>query len=152
MRPKICLVSSPGGHLFHLIKLKKWWSKYPHFWISKNSIDSKTMIGNKEEIYYANFPEQRNIINFIKNLVLAIKIIYREKPDIIISSGAGIAPPFFLVGKLLGSKLIFVEIYDFIKYPTLSGKMIYPFADLFIVQHKQQLKSYPNAVMVGNIL
>ena len=152
MKPKICLVSSPGGHLFHLIKLKSWWSKYPHFWVTKNSLDSNTMIGKNEKIYYANFPEQRNMVNFIKNLILAINIIYKEKPNIIISSGAGVAPPFFIIGKLLGSKLIFVEIYDFIKYPTLSGKLVYPFTNLFIVQHKKQLKSYPKATMVGSIL
>lgn len=150
--PKICLVSSAGGHLFHLKRLEPWWSSYPHFWVTRNSLDAISMIDHQDNKYFAYFPEQRNFVNFIKNILLAIKIIATEKPDIIVSSGAGVAPPFFFVGKLLGCKLIFIEVFDFIKYPTLSGRLIYPISDLFLVQHKLQLKPFPRARFVGSLL
>lgn len=150
-KPKICLVSSPGGHLFHLKRLEKWWGKYPHFWVSKSYLD-KSMVGENQKFYYGYFPEQRSVINFFRNLILAWKIISKEKPNIIVSSGAGVAPPFFVIGKIFGCKLIFIEVFDFIQYPTLSGRFVYPLADLFLVQHREQLKRYPKAILVGSIL
>lgn len=148
---KICLVSSRGGHLFQLFRLQNWWEKYPHFWVTFAGADTHSML-KKEKKYFAHAPESRNLINAIKNFLLAWKILLKEKPTMIISAGAGIAPPFFYVGRLLGMKLIFIEPYDFIKYPSLSAKMVEPFADYLFVQHRQQKKNFKKAVFIGSLL
>lgn len=73
------------------------------------------------------------------------------KSDIIISSGAAVAVPFFYLGKLRGAKLIYIEVFDRIDKPTMTGKMVYPIVDKFIVQWEEQKKVYPKAINLGSI-
>ncbi|KKS84494.1 MAG: Oligosaccharide biosynthesis protein Alg14 like protein [Candidatus Gottesmanbacteria bacterium GW2011_GWA1_43_11] len=148
---KICLVSSGGGHLFQLYMLRNWWSKYDRFWVTFDRTEVRSMLA-KEKKYYAFFPESRNIINAFRNSFLAIKILMKERPSLLISCGAGIAPPFFFIGKLLGIRLIFIEPYDFVKFPSLSAKLVEPVVDVLLVQHKMQLKHFKHAQFHGSLL
>lgn len=149
--PKIGIITSRGGHLFQVNQLREWWQKYPRFWVTAKGADSDYFL-KKEKVYYGYFPEQKNLVNAIRNTFLAIKIIIIERPDFLFSGGAGIAPPFFLIGKIFGCKLIYLEPYDFIKFPTLSGKMINNFSDLFLVQHPCQKKFFKKAKYWGSTL
>jgi len=148
---KIGLVTSRGGHLFQLYQLKGWWKNYNHFWITGKGGDSDYLLKN-ERIYYAFFPESRNILNAIKNFFFGLKILFKEKPKLLVSCGAGIAPPIFLAGKILGCRLIFVEPYDFVAYPSLSGKLVASLVDKLLVQQKSQKKFYKNAEFWGSTI
>ncbi len=150
-KPKIALITSSGGHLVKTLQLKPWWSKYSHFWVTDPKV-KKLEIINNEKVYYGHFPVNRHLLNFLKNLILAFKVLNKEKPDIIFSTGAGIAPPFFFIGKLLGIKLIFMETFIFINKPTLSGKLIYPLADHFLIQNEKLKNHYPKAKYKGTCL
>ncbi|EOS8009186.1 UDP-N-acetylglucosamine--LPS N-acetylglucosamine transferase, partial [Enterococcus hirae] len=97
------------------------------------------------------YPTNRNIINLIRNSFLAIRILLKEKPDLIISSGAAVAVPFFYLGKLIGAKTIYIEVFDRIDAPTLTGKLVYPVTDKFIVQWDEMKKVYPKAINLGGI-
>ena len=87
----------------------------------------------------------------IKNTIIAWRVLRKENPDIIISSGAAVAVPFFYLGKLRGAKLIYIEVFDRIDKPTMTGKMVYPIVDKFIVQWEEQKKVYPKAINLGSI-
>lgn len=87
----------------------------------------------------------------IRNTFLAIRVLKKEKPDLIISSGAAVAVPFFYLGKMMGAKLIYIEVFDRIDKPTMTGKMVYPIVDKFIVQWEEMKKVYPKAVNFGSI-
>ena len=87
----------------------------------------------------------------MKNTVLAWKVLKREKPDLIISSGAAVAVPFFYLGKLFGAKLIYIEVFDRIDKPTMTGKLVYPIVDKFVVQWDEMKKVYPKAINLGSI-
>ena len=87
----------------------------------------------------------------IKNTVVAWKVLKKEKPDLIISSGAAVAVPFFYLGKLFGAKLIYIEVFDRIDKPTMTGKLVYPITDKFIVQWEEMKKVYPKAINFGSI-
>ncbi len=102
-------------------------------------------------MYPCHYPTNRNIKNLIKNTVLAWKILRKEKPDLIISSGAAVAVPFFYLGKLFGAKLIYIEVFDRIDKPTLTGKLVYPITDEFIVEWEEMKKVYPKAKNLGSI-
>lgn len=143
---RLCIVSSPGGHLAKMIKLKPWWRRYDRFWVTHLGSGQTDYLQN-ETIIAGCFPENRNLYNFFRNLILAIKVCLRLKPTVMVSMGAGIAAPFFLVGKLFGCKLIFIETFVFIASPTISGKILYHIADEFIVQNKHYLSFYPKATL-----
>lgn len=150
MHMKICLVGSSGGHLTHLYMLKPFWQDKERFWVTFDKEDAKSLLVS-EKMYPCYYPTNRSIKGLIINSFLAWKILRKEKPDLIISSGAAVAIPFFYLGKLLGAKCIYIEVFDRIEHSTLSGKMVYPIADKFIVQWEEMKRIYPKAVNLGSI-
>lgn len=147
---KVCLVGSSGGHLTHLYMLKPFWQDKDRFWVTFDKEDARSLLEN-EKMYPCHFPTNRNIKNLILNTFLAGKILRKEKPDLIISSGAAVAVPFFYLGKLFGAKLIYIEVFDRIDKPTVSGKLVYPIVDKFIVEWEEMKRVYPKAINLGSI-
>ncbi len=149
---KIGIITSPGGHLVTLLSIEPLIKHNDAFWVTLKSIDTEDILEDKKK-YFVYGPESRNILNLLRNVLKAFNILFKEKPDILISSGAGIAIPFFIIGKLFFStKLIFIEVFDFVQYPSLTGKMLYLISDHFIVQHSKQLTWYPKATYLGKIV
>lgn len=147
---KVCLVGSSGGHLTHLMRLNKWWRNKDRFWVTFNKEDAISQL-KKEKCYWCHYPTNRNIKNLIKNTFLAIKILRREKPDLIISSGAAPAIPFFFIGKLMGAKLVYLEVYDRIDTPTITGKLLYKLSDKFIIHWEEQKIFYKKAIRLEGL-
>lgn len=147
---KIGLVGSSGGHLTHLYMLKPTWEKCDRFWVTFDKEDARSMLKG-ENVYPCYFPTNRNLKNLIKNTFLALKVLRKEKPDVLISSGAAVAVPFFYLGKLMGVKLIYIEVFDRIDTPTMTGKLVYPITDKFIVQWEEMKKVYSKAINLGSI-
>ncbi len=142
----VCLACSGGGHLTELLLLKDFFSNKKHFFVTfkrQNTLDLKN-----EKIYFVSDPK-RNFFLFAVNFFESLKIFLKEKPKIILSTGAGVAIPICFIGKLFGSKIIFVESYCRINEPSFSGKIIYRIADLFVVQWPEMLKHYPKAKYFG---
>jgi UDP-N-acetylglucosamine:LPS N-acetylglucosamine transferase len=88
----------------------------------------------------------------VRNLRLAIKVIRAERPDVVFSDGAGVAFPFFVVARLLGVRTVYLEVYDRITRPTLTGRLCYPLSSLFLLQWPEQAISYPRGKMIGCLL
>lgn len=148
---KICLVGSSGGHLDQLYLLKDWWRHQERFWVTFPKEDARHLLKD-EKCYWCHYPTNRNFKNLFKNTLLAWKILFKERPDLIISTGAAPAIPFFYLGKLLGSRLIFIEDFARIDFPTITGRVVYPVADRFLIQWPEQKKSYPKGIYLGGIL
>jgi len=147
---KICLVGSSGGHLTHLYALREFWENKERFWVTFDKFDAQNILKD-EKLYPCYFPTNRNFKNFLKNIFLALKILRKERPDVIISSGAAVAVPFFYLGKLFGAKTVYIEVFDRIDAPTLTGKLVYPVTDRFVVQWEEMKEVYPKAINLGGI-
>ncbi len=149
MKLKICITASAGGHLTEILQLRQHYSKYIHFYVSDyrtNAID----LSKKEQVFFVECP-RRNPLNLLKNFFQSIKIFLKEKPDLVISTGADTAFSICLLAKLFGKKLIFIESFARIDQPSLSGKIFYPIADLFFIQWPENKKFFPKAVYVGAV-
>ena len=147
---KVCLVGSSGGHLTHLYMLKPFWENKERFWVTFDKEDARSLREN-EKMYSCYFPTNRSLKALAINTKLAWKVLRKEKPDLIISSGAAVAVPFFYLGKILGAKLIYIEVFDRIDKPTMSGKLVYPIVDKMIVEWEEMKKVYPKAINLGSI-
>ncbi len=145
------MVCSSGGHLFQLYLLNGWWKKHPRVWVSFKKADTLSLL-KEEKIYWAYFPTTRNLWNLLRNTFLALKVLIKERPWLVVSTGAGVAVPFFWLGKLFGAKTVYIEVYDRISSPTLTGKLVYPVTDLFVLQWEEQKKFYPKGVVLGGLL
>jgi len=137
--------------LFQLSSLKNFWDDKDHFWVSFKTEDAKYLLKD-ENVYWAFFPTNRNIKNLIKNLFLAFKILKKEKPDAIISTGAGIAVPFIIIGKLFMIKTLYLESITRSDELSLSGRLVYPFVDKLLVQWPELADKYKKPEFQGRII
>ena len=147
---KVCLVGSSGGHLTHLYMLKPFWQDKERFWVTFDKEDARSLLKD-ERMYPCHYPTNRSLKALIINTRIAWRTLRKEKPNLIISSGAAVAVPFFYIGKLLGARLIYVEVFDRIDKPTMSGTMVYPITDRFVVQWEEMKAVYPKALNLGSI-
>ena len=148
---KVALVCSSGGHLTQLLILRDFWGSKSRFWVTFDKIDAVSQLQG-ETFYPCYHPTNRNLKNLLRNLLLALRVLWKERPSMIISSGAAIAVPFFYLGKLFGATTVYIEVYDRIDGPTLTGKLVYPVTDKFYVQWEEQQQFYPKAILVGELL
>lgn len=149
-RYRALLVCSSGGHLAQLLKLRPWWQGHERTWVCFDTPDALGALAG-ERVVRGHFPTTRNIPNLLRNLVLALGVLRAERPDVIVSDGAGLAVPFFWLGRLFGSRTVYLEVYDRVDSATMTGRLVDPVTDLFLVQWDQQLDSYPRAVVAGPV-
>ncbi len=150
-KAKVCIPTSSGGHLTHMLLLEPIWSKASdRFWVTFNKDDANARLMG-ERVYHCYYPTNRNVPNLIRNSILAFKVLLRERPDLIISSGAAVAVPFFFLGKIFGAHLIYIEVFDRVHKPTLTGRIVKKISDAFIVQWDEQVKVYPGSINLGSI-
>jgi Oligosaccharide biosynthesis protein Alg14 like len=148
---KVALVCSSGGHLAQLHRLQGWWTHHDRVWVTFDTPDAVSLLDG-EHVWWAFHPTTRNVKNTLRNLLLARKVLARERPDIVVSDGAGVAVPFFLLAKLKGIPTVYLEVYDRVDSRTLTGRLCYPIADLFCVQWEEQRRLYPRSRLIGTLL
>lgn len=151
---KILFISSCGGHLTELLQLKSMFKKYDYQIITektKNTIDLKDKYQDK--VHYMIYGTKDHFLIYpfklLMNCFISLFYFFKFRPDYIISTGAHTAGPMCIIGKIFGKKIIFIETFANINKKTITGKLVYPIADLFIVQWESMLKLYPNAVYGG---
>jgi len=148
---KVALVGSSGGHLAQLHRLREWWERHDRLWVTFGTPDAVSLLRG-ERVVWAHHPTTRNLPNALRNLLLAWRTLRRDRPDVVISTGAGVAVPFFVAARALGIRTVFVEVYDRIDSRTLTGRLCRPLADLFCVQWEEQLRLYPGSELIGALL
>lgn len=148
---KLLLVCSSGGHLLLLHQLRPWWEKHDRSWVTFDKTDARSLLEG-ERLDWAHHPTQRNIPNLLRNLQLAWRVLRRERPDVLVSTGAGVAFPFFVLAKPLGIKTVYVEAYERMDRASLTGRLCYPICDLMVLQWEEQRRFYPRGELVGALL
>lgn len=148
---KIALVGSSGGHLTHLLALDVWWRRHDRVWVTFDKPDATSALQG-ERVVFCHGPTNRNVPNLLRNTLLAWRFLRRERPDLVVSTGAAVAIPFFVLARFFGAKTAYIEVIDRVHSPTVTGRIVYPFAHRFYVQWEEQRRFYPNARCVGELL
>lgn len=149
---KIAFVASSGGHLEEIARLKKIESKYDCFLVTeKGDFEMPRFCERQYRVSQMNRKEIKFIPKFLLLFMQATKLLRRERPDFIITTGALISYPFCVVGKLMGMKVVYIESFARVQKPSLTGRLLYNFADLFVVQWEDMLVRYPKSVLGGGI-
>jgi UDP-N-acetylglucosamine:LPS N-acetylglucosamine transferase len=149
---KICLVCSAGGHLVEMERLMPAFEGRDYFFVTHRSEYSQHL----KRAYFIEYKKGyiRERITWLKTIFIAFRILLKERPDVVISTGGGeIAVPFCYVGKLLGAKVILIETLARTSTKSAAGRLIYPIADLFLVQWQSLLTKYgKKAQYWGNVI
>lgn len=144
--PKLCLVSSSGGHWEQLQKLKPLIEKYDGFLVTE-----KTPFEADAQYFMiqTDLKDKLKLPKMFVNSCRALRIWIKERPDFVITTGTMVAYPFYILAVLTHKKIVFIETFGRADMPTVAGKMMEKHSDLFIVQWKTMLKHYKKAVYGG---
>jgi len=149
MDKKICYVCSSGGHFDEMTHVRQKLAEIDSFVITE-STDADAL--GVMDTYFVSTLSRKDFFWVFKLIGLffrGLSILRKEEPSIIVSFGAMVTFPFCLAGKILGIKVVFVESIARVYSLSLTGRLVYPFADLFVVQWENLLKDYPKAVYGG---
>ena len=146
---KICFISSSGGH-FEQLQILRSDMKTNSFIITEK-IDGIDIKGDNYYLQQINRKEILFIIKILFNTFQSLLIFIKEKPDIVICTGALSTIPFCIIAKVFNSKLLYIESYAKVQTGSLTGRLMYLIADKFYVQWREMLNVFPKAIFKGGI-
>ncbi len=148
---RICLVASAGGHLTQLLKVANSWQGHETVCITTAKMvqDRLSEIG---KIYVVGECNRQHPLRVMKVLLRCSSIIFREKPDVLISTGAAVGCISCFLGKLLGAKLIWIDSITNVEKLSLSGRIIRYIVDLLLVQWPELVEKHKNTEYAGTIV
>lgn len=147
---KVCFISSAGGHLEQIKQLKDVAARYEHYYvIPKNAstrkfAERKYLIGSFSRKERLKFP-----FKFAWTAFQQFLIFLKERPDVVITTGAGVVFPTCMYAHWTRRKIVYIESFARIHSLNMTGKKLYPYANLFVVQWKELLDIVPKAVYGG---
>jgi beta-1,4-N-acetylglucosaminyltransferase len=144
---RLLLVCSSGGHFKGLLQLRPFWCQHERSWVTFDSATTRAALDG-ETVSWAHSPTNRNLPNLLRNALLSWSELRRHRPDVILTTGAGVAVPFLILGKLLGSRTVFVESITRIESLSLSARLVLPFLDRLFVHWPQVQARYPQAELI----
>ena len=152
---RICFMASGGGHFRELCDLASLAERYDHVLISTDVNKALAEACSFRRVYQIDEVGQglwrRSPAKVLGTFWRVFRILRRERPDLVISTGAGIAVPGFLAAKLLGIRTIYIESYARVESLSRAGWVCYHLADRFLVQHACLASRLPRAVYVGSL-
>jgi beta-1,4-N-acetylglucosaminyltransferase len=158
-RTDVLLVCSPGGHAFQLFALREVWEGLSHAWVTAPTSDTLALLRG-ERVFFAYTPAHRNLrlgvhriaINWLRNTVLAWRLVRRLRPKVVLTTGAAVAVPFAWIGRLHGSRVVYVESLTRIDAPSLCGRLIAPVADRIYAQWPELVQAFPGGRYAGSVV
>jgi UDP-N-acetylglucosamine:LPS N-acetylglucosamine transferase len=147
----VLFVGSSGGHLAQLLALRPWWADRERHWVTFRTPDAESLLAG-ESVDWAHHPTTRSVRNLARNTVVALTVLRHRRPDVIVSTGAGVALPFFVLGRLAGIPTVYIEVYDRLETRSLTARLCRPFTTAMLVQWEEQRALYPGATVVGRLL
>lgn len=149
MALKIAVVSSCGGHLDEVRLLLDSYSRYEYYYVINHPLNAEPEVATR--LNYLTHSERD--WKFFINLMESYRIVRSNGCDIVLSTGAGPAVPFSLVAKFMfGARIVFVESFTRVLRPSLTGRLIYLFADYFYYQWSPLVKFFPKGVYLGPLV
>jgi UDP-N-acetylglucosamine:LPS N-acetylglucosamine transferase len=153
-KKRVLFVSSTGGHLNELLRLNKCFDNYDYYLVTEKMKTNDYLKDKyKGKVSYLVYGTKHHMLTYpfvlLINCFICLFIYIKHHPDYIVSTGAHVGGVMCLIGKILGSKVIFIETFANINTKTATGRLVYKFADKFIVQWDSMKDIYPNAIDGG---
>lgn len=154
---KVIFIASTGGHLNELLQLSSCFKKYDYYLITEKTPSNLSLKSKFDKrVYYLLTGTYTTLkakilypFKFFINCLKSLYYFFKIKPDVVVTTGTHNTVPMCYIAHFFRKKVIFIETFANSEFPTKSGKMVYPIADVFIVQWKSMLKFYPKAIYGG---
>lgn len=151
---RVLFIASTGGHLKELMQLEKMFCNYDYSIITEKTKSNVSLKDKyKEKLYFLMYGTKDHKFSYpfrlLYNCFLSLFFYFKIHPDYIITTGVHTAGPICCLGKIFGTRIIYIETFANISTKTVTGKLLYPIADKFIVQWESLKKLYPDATYGG---
>jgi UDP-N-acetylglucosamine:LPS N-acetylglucosamine transferase len=151
-RIDVLLVCTSGGHLLQLWQLRTAWEGYRHAWVvSSHAGNDVQSLLHGERLFYAYSPGTRNVGNLARNLGLAVQLLRRLRPKVVLTTGAAVAVPFAWLARAFGAEVVYIESLARAEHPSLSCRLVAPVANRVYVQWPELRRTVPGARYVGSV-
>lgn len=148
---RVCLVSSAGGHTSELLELAESWKGSRACWITTVDVIKKKL-SKYGKVYVVGECNRQHLLRVILVLLRCIRIVFRERPDVVISTGAAAGCMVCFLSKLFGAKIVWIDSITNVYQLSLSGRLVRHIADLFLVQWPELAEKYANVEYVGAVV
>jgi hypothetical protein len=145
-------VGSSGGHLAQLLPLRALYGPDDRAWVTFRTPDAVGALEGERKVVWAFFPTTRNIPNLLRNAVQAVRVLRSWRPDVVVTTGAAVAFPYFILSRIIGARTVYIEVYDRVDSATLTTRLCGPFTDLMAVQWPEQQTLFRQSVVIGPLL
>lgn len=148
----VALVGSSGGHLAQLLPLRDLIDQTDRTWVTFRTPDAEGALREESDVVWAYYPTTRHAWNLLRNTWLAWRVMWTRRPEIVVSTGAAVAVPFFVLSRIFGARTVYIEVYDRIDTPTLTARLCSPFTDAMLVQWPEQRQLFRESQEIGPLL
>ena len=149
-RYNVLLVSSSGGVLLDLLALEPWWNRHRTTWAAVSAEDTRTALPG-DRVYWVKEQTLQRPFAAIAGLLEASRVLRTVRPNVIVSAGSGVAIGFFVAAKLLRIPTFWIETFNFIETPSITGRICSRLASEILVQRPSMLEAHPGAVLLGEL-
>ena len=150
-RMKILLVASAGGHLSQLLKVSGVWSGHQICWITTTEV-VRASLGDDGNVHVVGECNRQHPLRVLGIFLRCLRILRAERPHVVVSTGAAPGCMAALIGHLMGAKVIWLDSITNVHHLSLSGRLVRPFADLFLVQWPALARKYRGVEYVGAVI
>ena len=148
---RICLAASAGGHISQLLKLAECWNGYETFCVTTTEV-VRNKLNKLGEVYVVGECNRQHPMRVIAVLLRCLRIVFKERPDVVISTGAAAGCMLCFLGKMFGAKVVWIDSITNVERISLSGRMVRYVADLFLVQWPELTGRYKKVEFVGTLV
>jgi UDP-N-acetylglucosamine:LPS N-acetylglucosamine transferase len=148
---RICLAASGGGHLTELLTLSECWKPYEVFYITTVPVIQRDL-RKSGNVYVVGECNRQHPIRVLKVFLRCLRVVLKERPCVVISSGAAAGCMVCFLARALRAKIIWIDSITNVERISLSGRMVRWIADLFLVQWPDLASRYKRVEFVGTVV
>jgi len=148
---RVCLAASAGGHISELLQLESCWRGRDCFFVTTSRVveGQLTRFGR---VYTVPESNRQHPVRVLGTLVGCLRIVFAERPAVVLSTGAAVGCLMALLGKLAGARIIWIDSIANVERLSLSGRLVRPFADLILTQWPEVAQQYDGVEYAGHVL
>lgn len=141
-RLRVCLAASGGGHVRQLLDLEPAWRQHDAFFVTEDTALGRSLAARRRTHFVAHVAlgqarlgaPLRMLVAAVRNLFDSARAILRERPDVVLTTGAGAAFFTILFARALGARVVLIESFARFDHPSMFARLAAPFAHHLIVQ------------------
>lgn len=149
-RYRVLLVSSSGGVLLDLLALKPWWSRHDVSWVAVRAEDTAALLTG-QRVHWEREQSAHRPLGVLAAAMRSLRMLRRERPDVIISAGTGVAVGVFLAARVLRIPALWLETFNLVDAAGAASKICGRLAAVVLVQRPALVVARPRAVLIGEL-